>query len=79
MIDNGSRKYQRIHELGGVIRAKPDNRAGGYLVFKIKGRWVKVRQVRIRRKRYFATGWRNGVRGLPQQMASEFEREIRIR
>lgn len=75
MKDNGSRKYQRIHELGGVIRA----RNKPYLVFKIKGRWVRVKQVRIRRKRYFATGWRNGVRGLPQEMAREFEREIRIR
>lgn len=46
-----SRVYQRIHEHGGVIRAK---RPGGYLRFKVRGRWVQVRQVRIRAKRYFS-------------------------
>ena len=46
-----SRIYQRIHEHGGIIRAKNPS---GYLRFKIKGRWVRVRQVRIRRKQYFS-------------------------
>lgn len=45
-----SRLYQRIHEHGGVIRAK--NKP--YLVFKVKGRWVRVKQVRIRKKEYFS-------------------------
>lgn len=46
-----SRVYQWIHERGGVIRAKNPS---GYLTFKIKGRWVRVKQVRIRKKEYFS-------------------------
>lgn len=45
-----SRLYQRIHEHGGIIRA----RRKPYLVFKIGGRWVRVKQVRIRKKEYFS-------------------------
>lgn len=41
--------YAAIHEYGGVITAK----RGEYLKFQIKGRWVQVRQVRIRQKRYW--------------------------
>lgn len=53
MAPDKTRIYQSIHEYGGVIRAKAGNRAGGYLVFRVQGRWVKVRQVRIRQKKYF--------------------------
>ena len=38
-----------IHEYGGVIRA----RNKPYLVFKVKGQWVRVKQVRIRQKRFW--------------------------
>lgn len=44
--------YALIHEVGGIIRAK--NKP--FLVFKIKGHWVRVKQVRIRRKEYFKKG-----------------------
>lgn len=44
--------YALIHEIGGIIRAK----SKPFLVFKIKGRWVRVKQVRIRRKLYFRKG-----------------------
>ncbi len=54
MAPGKSRVYQKIHEYGGVIRAKPGNRAGGYLVFRIGGRWIKTRSVRIKRKEYFS-------------------------
>lgn len=50
MRPGASRVYQRVHEHGGVIRAK--NKP--YLVFKIGGRWVRVKQVRIRKKEYFS-------------------------
>lgn len=53
MAPDRTRIYQSIHEYGGVIRAKPGNRAGGYLVFRIMGRWVRVKSVRIRQKKYF--------------------------
>ena len=45
-----SRVYQRIHNDGGTIRAKNPT---GYLTFKVRGQWVRVRQVRIRAKHYF--------------------------
>lgn len=73
-----SRKYQRIHELGGTIRP----RTKPYLVFRVPpfvGQWVRVKQVRIRRKRYFATGWKEGVRTLPAIVASYYRRELRVR
>ena len=53
MAPDKTKRYQAIHEYGGIIRAKPGNRAGGYLIFRIMGRWVKVKQVRIRQKKYF--------------------------
>lgn len=53
MAPDKTRIYQSIHEYGGVIRAKPGNRAGGYLVFRVMGHWVKVKQVRIRQKKYW--------------------------
>ena len=44
--------YARIHETGGVIRAKN----GPYLHFNVQGRWVRVPSVTITRKQYFAKG-----------------------
>ena len=43
-------EYARIHEFGGIIRAKNPT---GYLRFQVRGRWVRVRQVRIRQKKYW--------------------------
>ena len=56
MKDDRTRIYRAIHEFGGIIRAK----RAPYLVFKVKGQWVKVKQVRIRPKRYWSGGWRYG-------------------
>ena len=53
MMPDKTKPYQSIHEYGGIIRA----RRAPYLVFKVKGQWVRTKQVRIRQKRY----WR-GVR-----------------
>lgn len=41
--------YASIHEYGGIIRAK--NKP--YLRFKVRGQWVRVKQVRIRQKKYW--------------------------
>ncbi len=49
MMPDKTQKYQAIHEYGGIIRAK----RAPYLVFNVKGRWVRVKQVRIRQKRYW--------------------------
>lgn len=53
--------YARIHEFGGIIRAKNPT---GYLTFRVRGQWVRVRQVRIRQKKYWrgATTSVTGVR-----------------
>ena len=59
MAPNSSEVYQRIHEFGGVIRAKNPS---GLLTFKIGGQWVRVPLVRIRPKHYWRDGWANGVK-----------------
>ena len=40
--------YARIHDTGGTIRAKRKR----HLHFKVKGKWVKTKRVRIKRKHY---------------------------
>lgn len=67
-------KYARIHRDGGVIRPKDP---GGWLVFKVKGHWVKVKQVRIRRKNYIADGVREAQKLLPSLIRGELVREVR--
>lgn len=49
MAPDGTKKYQSIHEYGGIIRV----RRAPYLVFQVKGHWVRVKQVRIRQKKYW--------------------------
>ena len=54
MEDNGSQIYRRIHERGGIILPRRKK----YLTFKIHGRWVRAKQVRIRPKHYWRDGWK---------------------
>lgn len=49
MAPDRTKVYQSIHEYGGIIRAK--NKP--YLRFKVRGQWVRVKQVRIRQKKYW--------------------------
>jgi hypothetical protein len=49
MMPDRTKPYQSIHEYGGIIRPK----RAPYLVFKVKGQWVRTKQVRIRQKRYW--------------------------
>ena len=49
MMPDKTQVYQSIHEYGGTIRA----RRKPYLVFQVRGQWVRVKQVRIRQKRYW--------------------------
>lgn len=76
MASNTSKPYQRIHEFGGIIRA----RAGGWLRFPKppgdaprsmpipgnrafeKDGFVFAKAVRIRPKRYWSSGWAYGVK-----------------
>jgi hypothetical protein len=84
MASDGTRKYQRIHEFGGIIRA----RNGGWLRFpkppagaprspKIpgnrafeKGGYVFALAVRIMPKRYWSRGWEYGK----QRFNADFNR-----
>lgn len=50
-----------VHEFGRVIRARRKK----YLVFRIGEKWVKVRSVFIRPKRYFGSGWDAMAAGVP--------------
>lgn len=76
MAPDRTRIYQAIHEYGGIIRAKPGNRAGGYLVFRIMGRWVKVKQVRIRQKKYFRSVRPSDVAVKIRQRTEEIVRAV---
>lgn len=64
--------HARIHEKGGIIRPKKvqrrtkrgkfrkgKTRAGRFLHFKIGGKWIRTKRVRIRRKRYLTIAIRN--------------------
>lgn len=41
--------------------------------------WIKTTAVVIRRKRYFATGWKDGARTAPAVMSGAVLREVRVR
>ena len=69
-----SDKYARIHNVGGTIRPK---RADGWLTFKVKGHWVRVKQVRIRRKLYMSDGAKKALPTLPDLIRGEIAREVR--
>jgi len=86
MAQDRTRVYQRIHEYGGIIRA----RAGGWLRFRKppvasmsaripgnqafeKGGYIFARAVRIRPKRYWSSGWRHGR----ARFAADFDRFFR--
>jgi hypothetical protein len=65
--------YARIHRDGGTIKAK--NKP--YLVFKVKGQWVRVKSVRIRRKNYISDGVEAAQKDLPDLIRGELAREVR--
>lgn len=58
-----SDKRARIHNYGGIIRAK--NKP--YLVFKINGKWIKVKSVTIKARQYM---------GFNEQMLKKYEEMI---
>ena len=71
MAQNASAVYQRIHEYGGVIRAKNPS---GLLTFKIGGQWIRVPSVTIRPKRYWRDGWTYGL----SRFQTIFEKYMKI-
>ena len=89
MAQNASKRYQRIHEFGGIIRA----RSGGWLRFPKppsnaprnapipgnrafeKDGYVFALAVRIKPKRYWSKGWAYGTK----RFAADFNRFFRER
>ena len=71
MAQDRTRIYQRIHEYGGIIKA----RVKPYLVFRVQGRWVRTKQVTIRPKRYWSSGWAHGVK----RFGADFQRYMNER
>lgn len=67
--------YARIHELGGTIRPV---RAKA-LRFELHGRVIFTQRVRIRRKRWFLTGWRLAQDEIRATWKDSFRREMEIR
>ena len=53
-----------VHERGAVIVP----RRAPFLVFKIQGRWVRTKRVRIRPKRYFASAYLQLRREAPERI-----------
>lgn len=60
--------YATVHEYGKVITA----RRAPYLVFKIGDKWIRTKQVRIRPKHFFESGW-NAARA---EFAAVLQREL---
>lgn len=73
MAPDRTQKYQAIHEYGGIIRA----RRRPYLVFNVKGRWVRVKQVQLRQKRYWRGVKLSDVSAKVQQRTEELMRGVR--
>jgi uncharacterized protein YlbG (UPF0298 family) len=73
MMPDKTKPYQSIHEYGGIIRA----RRKPYLVFKVKGQWVRTKQVRIRQKRYWRSVKPSDVAVKIQQRTEALVRAIR--
>lgn len=73
MAPDGTQKYQSIHEYGGIIKA----RSKPYLVFKVKGHWVRVKQVRIRQKKYWRSVTPSSTAVKIRQRTEEMVRQVR--
>ena len=65
--------YAAIHEYGGIIRA----RRAPYLVFKVKGQWVSVKQVRIRQKKFWRGVTPSNMAVKIRQRTEEIVRRVR--
>lgn len=73
MAPDRTKVYQSIHEYGGIIRPRRKK----YLTFKVKGRWVRVKQVRIRQKKYFRSVKPSDVNTKIMQRGEQILRMVR--
>lgn len=67
--------YARIHEQGGTIRPV----RAKVLRFVLHGQVIFAKRVRIRRKRWFLTGWRQAQEDIRATWKVAFRREMGIR
>ena len=65
-------KYARIHELGGVIRAK----GKGWLSFRIGKHFIKVKQVTIPARPYLKPAIESNLKKINDIIGKEIERQF---
>jgi hypothetical protein len=65
-------KKAYVHEYGMTIHA----RTKPYLHFKIGNAWIKTKQVRIRQKRFFRSGWDEARAKFPQFITASIGRGL---
>lgn len=67
---NAKKAY--VHEYGMTIHAK----SKPYLHFKIGDTWIKTKQVHIRQKRFFRSGWEEARSKFPQFITASIGRGL---
>jgi len=60
--------YARIHELGGIIRAK----SAPYLIFKTASGWVKTKEVKMPKRSYLRSSVREKKREIVNRYGKSF-------
>jgi phage gpG-like protein len=62
--------YARTHQYGATVRGK----GGGYLKFKVCGKWITKREIKIPARPFLPDG-----RGLPQSWIEQARRQLGVR
>lgn len=65
--------YAAIHEHGGVIKPK---KTGGLLVFKVGGKWVKTKQVKIPKRPYMKPSLEEKKEDIQKYFSEDIQKEI---
>lgn len=65
--------YAKIHEFGGIIRA----RAAQYLKFQVEGKWVTASQVTIPAKPYLNPSITENINKIKELIGTSILREVR--
>ena len=68
--------YARIREKGGVIKAKPNNRLGGYLLFQGSTGWAKVKSVKQTGTHYMQRAFDESVPALHEIYTAAFREAL---
>ncbi len=65
--------YAKIHEFGGIIRA----RAAKFLKFQVEGKWIIASQVTIPAKPYLEPAIKNNIAQIKDLIGTSILREVR--